>query len=41
MSRARGLMKPEEVNEFIAELTSLAKQLSAMPRGLKDVRFLE
>jgi four helix bundle protein len=35
---ARELMKPEEVNKFVADLTSLARQLNTFAKGLKTVR---
>lgn len=35
---ARELMKPEEVDKFVVDLTSLAKQLNAFTRSLKTVR---
>lgn len=35
---ARELMKPEEVDKLVVDLTSLAKQLNAFTRSLKTVR---
>jgi four helix bundle protein len=35
---ARQLMKQDEVNKFVADLTSLARQLNTFAKGLKTVR---
>lgn len=37
-ANARELMKPDEVQEFVADLTSLARQLNTFTSGLKGVR---
>jgi four helix bundle protein len=36
--RERGLMKPDEVNAYIENLTQLARQLNTFASGLKTVR---
>lgn len=37
-TRIRGLMTPDEVQEYINRLTELARQLNTFTRGLKTVR---
>ena len=37
-TKARGLMKPEEVQEYVTRLTDLARQLNTFASSLKTVR---
>jgi len=37
-TRVRGLMKPDEVDEYVKRLTDLARQLNTFASGLKTVR---
>lgn len=37
-TRTRGLMKPNEVDEYVKRLTDLARQLNTFAGGLKTVR---
>lgn len=37
-TRTRGLMKPDEVQEFVDRLTDLARQLNTFASGLKAIR---
>lgn len=37
-TKERGLMKPDEVSQYAAKLTQLARQLNAFASGLKNVR---
>ena len=37
-AQARGLMNPNEIREYVGDLTSLARQLNAFAAGLKTVR---
>lgn len=37
-TRIRGLMKPDEVDEYVKRLTELARQLNTFASGLKTVR---
>ena len=37
-TRVRGLMKPDEVEEYVTRLTDLARQLNSFASGLKTVR---
>jgi four helix bundle protein len=37
-TRVRGLMKPEEVQDYVSRLTDLARQLNTFAAGLKIVR---
>jgi four helix bundle protein len=37
-TRTRGLMKPNEVDEYVKRLTDLARQLNTFTSGLKTVR---
>ena len=37
-TRTRGLMKPDEVDEYVKRLTDLARQLNTFAGGLKTVR---
>jgi four helix bundle protein len=37
-TRVRGLLKPEDVQEYVDRLTELAKQLNSFASGLKTVR---
>ena len=37
-TRTRGLMKPDEVQEYVNRLTDLARQLNTFASGLKTVR---
>ena len=37
-TRVRGLMKPDEVQEYVNRLTDLARQLNTFASGLKTVR---
>jgi four helix bundle protein len=40
-TRVRGLMKPDEVQEYVNRLTDLARQLNTFASGLKRVRNQE